>query len=160
MFPQTSQSVVAVVCHSLPAVLRSSWLRCPNPQTGRQVCWSASCYSSLFSLLIPPYLDAEFLLPDYLTCLQCKSYIMTLQRPSVRSVVSLPPHRPHDCCINHLPGALLPSGCLYHLSRPKQEATERYVTDSLAAGLIRSFSSPLWCRIFLRPEGWFLVVMH
>lgn len=45
-------------------------------------------------------------------------------------------------------GVLLSSSRLYHLSRPEQEAIERYVTDSLVAGLIHSSSSLFGARFF------------
>lgn len=54
--------------------------------------------------------------------------------------LSLPPYHPYDCCIELLPGALLPSSHLYNLSSLEQEAKERYVSVSLAKGLIRPSS--------------------
>ncbi|KAI3352528.1 hypothetical protein L3Q82_005476 [Scortum barcoo] len=48
--------------------------------------------------------------------------------------LSLPPHRPYDCAIELLPDAPLPSSRLYNLSRPEQEAMEKYIKDSFAAG--------------------------
>ncbi len=53
---------------------------------------------------------------------------------------SLPPHRPYDCAIDLLPGTSPPKGHLYSLSR--REAMERYIHDSLVAGIIRPSSSP------------------
>ncbi len=41
---------------------------------------------------------------------------------------SLPPHRPHDCVIELLPGTSPPKGCLYSLSGPEREAMEKYIT--------------------------------
>lgn len=57
------------------------------------------------------------------------------------AALSLPPHHPYDCAINLQPGAPLPSSRLYNLSRPKQEAMEKYIQDSLAAGIICPSSS-------------------
>ncbi len=51
---------------------------------------------------------------------------------------SLPPHRPYDCAIDLLPGTSPPKGRLYLLSVPEREAMEKYISDSLAAKLIRS----------------------
>lgn len=56
--------------------------------------------------------------------------------------VSLPPHCPYDRAFDLLPGALLPSSCLY-LSHPERKAMEKYIKDSLAAGITRPSSSPL-----------------
>lgn len=61
---------------------------------------------------------------------------------------SLPPHRPYDCTIDLLPGTTLPTSCLYSLSLPEQEAMERYITESLAAGIIRASSSPVVAGFF------------
>ncbi|KAI3356738.1 hypothetical protein L3Q82_003419 [Scortum barcoo] len=55
----------------------------------------------------------------------------------------LPPHHPYDCAIDLLPDAPLPSSRLYNLSRPEQEAMEKYIKDSLAAGIIRPSKSPV-----------------
>lgn len=49
---------------------------------------------------------------------------------------SLPPHRLYDCAIDLLPGATLPSGHLYSLTQPEREAMVKYITDSLAEGII------------------------
>ncbi|KAI3362587.1 hypothetical protein L3Q82_001674 [Scortum barcoo] len=60
-----------------------------------------------------------------------------------------PPHRPYDCPIDLLPGASLPTSRLYNLSRPEREAMEKYIGESLAAGLIRPpSSSPLGAGFF------------
>uniref|UniRef100_A0AAQ4QYC0 Gypsy retrotransposon integrase-like protein 1 n=1 Tax=Gasterosteus aculeatus aculeatus TaxID=481459 RepID=A0AAQ4QYC0_GASAC len=67
---------------------------------------------------------------------------------SKERVLSLPPHRPYDCHIELLPGASLPKGRLYNISRPEREAMENYIRDSLAAGIIRPSSSPLGAGFF------------
>ncbi|KAL0171008.1 hypothetical protein M9458_035604, partial [Cirrhinus mrigala] len=61
---------------------------------------------------------------------------------------SLPPHRPYDCAIDLLPGTSPPRGRLYSLSGPEREAMERYIHDSLAAGIIRPSSSPAGAGFF------------
>lgn len=61
---------------------------------------------------------------------------------------SLPPYRPYDCAIDLLPGAPLPSGRLYSLTQPEREAMEKYIMDSLAAGIIRPSSSPVGAGFF------------
>ncbi|KAK2899295.1 hypothetical protein Q8A73_012424 [Channa argus] len=62
--------------------------------------------------------------------------------------LSLPPHRPFDCAIDLQPGAPLPTGRLYNLSRPEREAMEKYIRESLQAGLIRPSSSPVAAGFF------------
>ncbi len=61
---------------------------------------------------------------------------------------SLPPHRPYDCAIDLVPGTSPPKGRLYSLSVPEREAMEKYISDSLAAGLIRPSSSPAGAGFF------------
>nr|CBN81752.1 Pol polyprotein [Dicentrarchus labrax] len=67
---------------------------------------------------------------------------------SKHRAVTLPPHRPYDCAIELLPGSTLPTSRLYNLSRPEREAMEKYIGDSLAAGLIRPSSSPVGAGFF------------
>lgn len=66
----------------------------------------------------------------------------------LRSHLSLPPHRPYDCAIDLLPGTSPPKGRLYSLSGPEREAMERYISDSLLAGLIRPSFSPAGAGFF------------
>ncbi|KAK2921381.1 hypothetical protein Q8A73_000866 [Channa argus] len=62
--------------------------------------------------------------------------------------LSLPPNRPFDCAIDLQAGAPLPTGRLYNLSRAKREAMEKYIRESLQAGLIRPCSSPVAAGFF------------
>ncbi len=62
---------------------------------------------------------------------------------------SLPPHRPYDCAIELVPGMSPPKGRLYSLSVPEREAMEKYISDSLTAGIIRPSSSPAVQDFFL-----------
>uniref|UniRef100_A0A3P9M1D4 Gypsy retrotransposon integrase-like protein 1 n=1 Tax=Oryzias latipes TaxID=8090 RepID=A0A3P9M1D4_ORYLA len=55
--------------------------------------------------------------------------------------LSLPPHRPYDCAINLVPGSTIPKGRLYPVSASERQALDKYIDDSLAAGLIRPSSS-------------------
>ncbi len=61
---------------------------------------------------------------------------------------SLPPHRPYDCAIELLSGMYPPKGRLYSLSAPEREAMEKYISDSLAAKIIRPSSSPAGAGFF------------
>ena len=54
----------------------------------------------------------------------------------------LPPHRPYDCAIDLKTGTSPPRGRLFSLSRLENEAMEKYLAESLAAGIIRPSSSP------------------
>uniref|UniRef100_A0A8C2WB23 Gypsy retrotransposon integrase-like protein 1 n=1 Tax=Cyclopterus lumpus TaxID=8103 RepID=A0A8C2WB23_CYCLU len=67
---------------------------------------------------------------------------------------SLPPHRPYDCAIDLRPGASLPSSRLYSLSIPEKASMDEYISESVAAGLIRPSSSPVAAGFFfLKKDG-------
>lgn len=88
----------------------------------------------------------------------CLRSAITAVRPSVsimpprvfstERALSLPPHRPYDCAIDLVPGAPLPVGQLYNMSRPEQEAMEDYINSSRASGPIWPSSSPLGAGFF------------
>ncbi|KAG5848674.1 hypothetical protein ANANG_G00101330 [Anguilla anguilla] len=59
---------------------------------------------------------------------------------------SLPPHHPYDCSIDLLPGTSPPR--LYSLSPPEVEAMNKYISESLAAGIICPSSSPAGAGFF------------
>lgn len=58
------------------------------------------------------------------------------------------PHRIYDCSIDLLPGSTIPKGRLYSLPGPEKQAIEKYISSSLQAGIIRSFSSPAGASFF------------
>lgn len=62
--------------------------------------------------------------------------------------MALPPHHAYDCAIDLRAGAPLPTSRLYNLSKPEQEAMEKYISESLAAGLIHPSSSPVGAGFF------------
>ncbi len=50
---------------------------------------------------------------------------------SKQAATKLPPHRPWDCAIDLLPGAILPKGRVYPLSIPECKAMEDYIKEAL-----------------------------
>ena len=60
----------------------------------------------------------------------------------------LPPHQPYDCAIDLKIGTSPPRGRQFSLSRPEREAMEKYLAESLAAGIIRPSSSPAGAGFF------------
>ncbi len=55
-----------------------------------------------------------------------------------KNAEQLPPHRPGiDCKINLVPGAKLPCGRLYNMSRDELLVLEKYIKENLAKGFIR-----------------------
>lgn len=71
-------------------------------------------------------------------------FITTSARfPSSTFFLSLSTHHLYNCAIYLLPGTLLPSSQLYNLSRPEQEAIEKYISELLVSGLVGHTSSPV-----------------
>ncbi len=139
-----------------PVVLGYPWLFQHNPQIdwehGRIESWSSNCHFSCLQSALPPTGGAKG---------TEKPESPSIDLSAVPSVyhdlkevfrkekgLSLPPHRPYDCSIDLLPGAPLPTSRLYKLSRPEREAMQSYISDSLAAGIIRPSTSPLGAGFF------------
>lgn len=135
-----------------PLVLGHPWLKRHNPMIdwsgGRILGWSAYCHANCLCSAIIPSTDclnsAEPV--DLSNVPEC--YHDLAEVFSKDKALSLPPHRPYDCAIELLPGATLPTSRLYNLSRPEREAMEKYISDSLAAGIIRPSSSPVGAGFF------------
>ena len=123
---------------SVPMILCFPWLALHNSH----ILWSDRHVESLKSALQSPSpppsdttispVDLSLVLTGYQDLGSVFSKVKAL---------SLPPHRPYECTIDLLPGAPLPSSQLYNLSRPKREAMELYIRDSLATGIIRPSSA-------------------
>uniref|UniRef100_A0A3B3XW38 Gypsy retrotransposon integrase-like protein 1 n=1 Tax=Poecilia mexicana TaxID=48701 RepID=A0A3B3XW38_9TELE len=137
-----------------PVVLGFPWLSFHNPhinwRDNRVESWStkclASCLQSAWGALQAPDSE-EQVSPSALS--NVPSEYHDLHRVFSKSrALSLPPHRPYDCAIDLLPGAPLPSSRLFNLSGPERESMEKYVNESLAAGLIRKSSSPVGAGFF------------
>ena len=82
-----------------------------------------------------------FLDNDYVP-LECAS------RGGQSRATSLPPHRPYDCSVDLRPGMCPPRGWIYSLAPPERLAMEKYIGDSLAAGIICPSSSPAGAGFF------------
>ncbi len=78
-----------------------------------------------------------------------KEYLDLREVFSKSRAASLPPHHPYDCAIDLVPGMSPPKGRLFSLSIPERGAMEKYISDSLAPGLIRPSSSPAGAGFFL-----------
>lgn len=64
-----------------------------------------------------------------------------------------PPPLTGRTAIDLLPGAPLPSSHLYNLSRPEREVMEKYISESLASGLVHT-SSPVGAGFFfMKKDG-------
>lgn len=136
-----------------PIVLGHPWLIQHNPHIdwvkGSIHSWSLACHvNCLVSAVSPvssvPLFQEE---PDDLSGVPEEYHDLRAVFSRSRAV-SLPPHRPYDCSIELLPGTTPPRGRLYSLSAPEREALERYLTESLDAGIITPSSSPAGAGFF------------
>lgn len=135
-----------------PLILGYPWLKKHNPHfdwsNGKVKSWSSFCHLNCLQSALPPAGSAiPPPAPPDLTNVPVEYHDLA-EVFSKERALSLPPHRPYDCAIDLLPGATLPSSRLYNLSKPEQEAMERYIKDSLDAGIIRPSSSPVGAGFF------------
>lgn len=137
-----------------PLVLGYPWLVQHNPQIDwkkeRVTGWSVECHMNCLKTATPPVTPLTTVEPTEVCDLSAVPFVYH----DLAAVFSkdkanmLSPHRPYDCAIDLLPGAPLPSGRLYSLTQPERETMEKYITDSLAAGIMRSSSSPVGAGVF------------
>ena len=137
----------------VPIVLGLPWLAVHNPHVNWAdntiMSWSQFCHShcltsAAISLSLEPDRSEEF--PDLSSV--PPEYLDLKTVFSKSRAVSLPPHRPYDCPIDLLEGAMPPKGHLYSLSPAETEAMNKYISESLAAGIIRPSSSPAGAGFF------------
>ncbi|KAI3366835.1 hypothetical protein L3Q82_009486, partial [Scortum barcoo] len=155
MPPITEQTIQTKVISSpsYPLVLGLPWLKAHNPNIDWSTCtitsWSPFCLANCLHSASPSPPPLEPTISEVPDLSSVPSVYHDLAPVfSKAKATSLPPHRPYDCPIDLLPGASLPTSRLYNLSRPEREAMEKYISESLAAGLIRPSSSPLGAGFF------------
>ncbi len=149
-----SETITFLITNSplAPVVLGHPWLTLHNPRVdwGRNTIseWSKACYASC--LVSAGFSVSCSLLQDEMESLSNvpEEYLELKEVFSKSRAASLPPHRPYDCAIELVPGMSPPKGRLYSLSVPEREAMEKYISDSLTAGIIRPSSSPAGAGFF------------
>lgn len=132
----SSPGTLLVLGHSWLNKQRLDWI---DWSDGRIITWSPLCYSSCLNSALPPTVSASApptLSPPDLSSMPHKNHdLAEVFRKD--QALSLPPHRPYACATDLLPGPTLPSGRLYNLSHPEREVMEKYISESLAAVIIR-----------------------
>uniref|UniRef100_A0A9J8BR74 ribonuclease H n=1 Tax=Cyprinus carpio carpio TaxID=630221 RepID=A0A9J8BR74_CYPCA len=136
-----------------PVVLGHTWLVKHNPHIdwarGSILAWSPFCLAQCLGAAFSPVLPHSVLQEELVNLADVPEAYHDLRAVFSKSrASSLPPHRPYDCAIDLLPGTSPPKGHLYSLSGPEREAMERYIHDSLVAGIIRPSSSPAGAGFF------------
>ncbi len=138
---------------STPVVLGHTWLVKHNPHIDWAhksiLAWSPFCLAQCLGAAFPPVVSCSVLQEEPVSLADVPEAYHDLRAVFSKSrASSLPPHRPYDCAIDVLPRTSPPKGRLYSLSRPEREAMERYIHDSLVAGIIRPSSSPAGAGFF------------
>ncbi|KAL0192406.1 hypothetical protein M9458_010702, partial [Cirrhinus mrigala] len=126
-----------------PLILGYPWLNRHEPTIswteGRITHWSPRCHQHCISPAPPKSLRSASPPP-------CSTippeYHDLLEAFSITRATELPPHRPGDCAIELIPGAVPPRGRVFPLSQPESEAMEKYIEEELAKGFIRPSTSP------------------
>ena len=135
-----------------PVILEFPWLRRHNPHidwaSGTIREWSPHCHA--VCLRSSSSIDSSQ--PITSECQDIsgvpKDYWDLKEAFNKVRATSLPPHRASDCSIDLLPGTSPPRGRLFSLSAPETKSMEKYINDSLDAGLIRPSSSPAGAGFF------------
>jgi len=138
----------------VPVVLGHPWLVKHNPKVdwghNSIAAWSNQCYASCLVSACSS-VSSSVLQDEPVNLSNVPQEDLDLKEVFSKSrAASLPPYRPYDCAIELLPGTALPKGKLYSLSVPEREATEKYISDSLATGFIRLSCSPAGAGFFFR----------
>ena len=147
---QEEISLLIIDTPHLPVILGYPWRIKHSPEVdwGKHeiLGWNTLCATRCLQkalLAAVPRLEAALILAtvpvEYhdLKEVFCKSRAMCL-----------PPHRPYDCAIDLKSGTTPSRGRLFSLSRPETEVMEKYLSESLAAGIIRPSSSPAGAGFF------------
>ncbi|KAL0159211.1 hypothetical protein M9458_042936, partial [Cirrhinus mrigala] len=126
-----------------PLILGYPWLNLHEPTIswarGIITDWSPHCHKHCVSPAPQPPTKSSSSPPsspiphEYHDLLEAFSKVRATQ---------LPPHRPGDCAIELMPGAVPSRGRIFPLSQPESEAMENYIKEELAKGFIRPSTSP------------------
>lgn len=128
-----------------PVVLGFPCWKRHNPHTDWSsasiINWSDFCHAHCLCSAIPAGVSSQPEPPEEsdLRNVPCKYHDLQ-QVFSKDRTQSLPPHQPYDCAILS-PVAPLTTKKLYNILT--KQAMEKYITESLAAGLIHPSSSPM-----------------
>lgn len=125
--------LVLFKAHDTPLVLGFCWLQQHNSQIdwarGCITGWSTHCHGQCLSSAVPACMSTDpagLPTPPDLSSVPADYHDLGQVFSKGRAQL-LPPHCPYDCGIDLLPGAPLPSSCLYSISKPERESMERYI---------------------------------
>ena len=137
----------------VPVILGRPWLALHNPtidwSCNKITSWGQYCLANCLRSAQPPF-SPESTSPSHPPDLSGvpPEYWDLKEVFNKARATSLPPHRPYDCPIKLMPGTSPSRGGLYSLTGPESEAMEKYISESLASGIIRPSSSPAGAGFF------------
>ncbi|KAK3556652.1 hypothetical protein QTP70_011930 [Hemibagrus guttatus] len=137
-------------------VLGRPWLEQHDPilswRTGEVLRWGEHCFEGCFPERPSPRFSRVHEVQLHATSVESPLENRSVDIPACysrfwdvfcpRKASKLPPHRPWDCAIDHVPGEPVPRGRIYSLSLPEEKAMEEYIAEALAQGYIRPSTSP------------------
>ncbi|KAI2654711.1 Transposon Tf2-6 polyprotein [Labeo rohita] len=126
-----------------PVILGYPWLHLHGPTitwANRTIThWSPHCHQHC--LQSPARLDhqPQIHAPAYAIPAEYQDLLEAFSRTKA---THLPAHRPGDCAIDLVPGAVPPRGRIFPLSHAESEAMNTYIQEDLDKGFIRPSTSP------------------
>lgn len=147
---------------SAPTILGSPWLALHNPQINWSAPaltgWSVACHLCCLRSALPPAPLSSCSAPVTIPLSAVPEVYHDIEEAfSKQPALSLSPHCPYDWAIELSAGVPLPSSWLY---KPEREAMEKYISESLVAGLVRPSTSPVSAGFFFCEEGWHSPILH
>ncbi len=123
------------------------WLERHNPciswSTRQIVQWSETCHKHCLLLHSHSPISPESLLKESPVIQGLPIEYHDLCEAFSRSKASqLPPHRPSDCAIDLLSGAVPTRGRIFPLTQQESEVMKAYIEEELSKGFIRLSTSP------------------
>ncbi len=130
-----------------PIILGLPWLERHNPciswSTRQIVQWSETCHKHCLLLHSHSPISPKSLLKESPVIQGLPIEYHDLCEAFSRSKASqLPPHRPSDCAIDLLSGAVPTRGRIFPLTQQESEVMKAYIEEELSKGFIRLSTSP------------------
>ncbi|KAL0168445.1 hypothetical protein M9458_036667, partial [Cirrhinus mrigala] len=126
-----------------PVILGYPWLHLHGPTiawANRTIThWSPLCHQHCLQPLARPDNPPQIHVPANTIPAEYQDLLEAFSRTKA---THLPAHRPGDCAIDLIPGAVPPRGRIFPLSHAESEAMNTYIQEELGKGFIRPSTSP------------------
>ncbi|KAI2667669.1 Transposon Tf2-9 polyprotein [Labeo rohita] len=126
-----------------PVILGYPWLHLHGPSitwANRTIThWSPRCHQHCLQSQARPDHQPQIHTPANTIPAEYQDLLEAFSRTKA---THLPAHRPGDCAIDLVPGAVPPRGRIFPLSHAESEAMNTYIQEELAKGFIRPSTSP------------------